>query len=458
MNTEGPWAIPSSWSWLRTGDVANVVGGGTPSTSNALFWENGEIPWITPADLSGYAAIHIARGARSITQEGLRGSGARIMPAGTVLLSSRAPVGYVAIASQPVCTNQGFKSFPPSDVVIAEFLYYFLLGNRRLVLEFASGTTFQEVSGKKAALIPVPVPPLAEQRRIVAAIEEHLSRLGAAVAGLNRVQAQMPRYQAAVLTAAMAGRFTSLGVANERNRPAETDGVLPGWTRKQLSSFARTASGGTPRRDNPRFFTGPIPWVKSGELGDGVVNSVEESITESAVLTSSAKVFPKGTLCIALYGATVGKVGILSMDAATNQAVAGIFLPTNVDVRFMFHFLRSIRSELIDLGKGGAQPNISQQIIRDLWVPLPPHKEQMRIVDEIDRRLSWVDEIERVVTTGLARAERLRQSILARAFSGQLVPQDPSDQPASVLLDRVRAGRAKRVAQAAKGRVRRPRR
>ena len=108
---------------------------------------------------------------------------------------------------------------------------------------------------------------------------------------------------------------------------------MSSWPTKRIGDFARTASGGMPKRGNPAFFGGAIPWVKSGELNDGVVCETEETITSDGLSRSSAKVFPKGTLCIALYGATVGKLGVLGMDAATNQAVCGIFLPPEVDTK-----------------------------------------------------------------------------------------------------------------------------
>lgn len=186
------------------GEVAEVVGGGTPSTSVPAYF-GGDVPWITPADLSGYAEKYISEGARSLTAAGLTNSGARIMPAGTVLFSSRAPIGYVAIASNPVATNQGFKSFVLCECLLPDFVYYYLQSAKGIVKSLASGTTFPELSGKEAAKIPVPVPPLDEQRAIVAEIEKQFSRIDAGVAALKRAQANLKRYRAALLKAACRG-------------------------------------------------------------------------------------------------------------------------------------------------------------------------------------------------------------------------------------------------------------
>ena len=136
-------------------------------------------------------------------------------------------------------------------------------------------------------------------------------------------------------------------------------GLPSGWVWSTVGEIAETQTGGTPSRRSAHFFQGHIPWVKSGELRDGVVHATEERITEDALDSSNAKLFPKGTLCIALYGATIGKLGILGMEATTNQAICGIFLPEGMETRFVYYFLESIRPDLIKLGQGGAQPNIS---------------------------------------------------------------------------------------------------
>jgi type I restriction enzyme, S subunit len=157
------------------------------------------------------------------------------------------------------------------------------------------------------------------------------------------------------------------------------------WPLHPLGEICQTTSGGTPSRSHPEYFGGTIPWIKSGDLTDGDVVACDENITEEALRNSSAKLFCKGTVLIAMYGATVGKLGLLGIDAATNQAVCGISTPDELDRMFLFYFLLSRRKKLIGQSAGGAQPNISQKIVRDLLVPLPPLPEQRRIVDILSR-------------------------------------------------------------------------
>jgi type I restriction enzyme S subunit len=233
---------------------------------------------------------------------------------------------------------------------------------------------------------------------------------------------------------------------------AQGEGMLPeSWVWTTIGEVAETTSGDTPFRKRPEYYTdGIIPWVKSGELRDGIISEVEESITEEALDKSSAKVFPRGTPVVALYGATVGRTGILAVDAATNQAVCAMFaLDNTFTSKFITYWLQQQRAILIGLSSSGAQPNISQRIVRAFPFPLASLAEQRRIVAEVDRRLSVVAALEAEVEAALARAARLRQSILKRAFEGRLlspvtvgaIRELPDYEPASALLARIKAGR-----------------
>ena len=156
----------TEWQTVKLGDICDVVGGGTPSTKIDDYW-NGNIPWLTPKDLSGYSNRYISKGERSITEKGLQNSSAKMLPKGTVLLTSRAPIGYVAIANNDVCTNQGFKSIVLNrELFSPEFFYYLLKNNIDYVVGMASGSTFAEISGSQVKNLEFEVPPLEIQRKI----------------------------------------------------------------------------------------------------------------------------------------------------------------------------------------------------------------------------------------------------------------------------------------------------
>jgi type I restriction enzyme S subunit len=196
-----------------------------------------------------------------------------------------------------------------------------------------------------------------------------------------------------------------------------------GWEWKKLDVLSTTTSGGTPSRGNPSFFSGDIPWIKSGELNDGFITTSEEHISLAAVESSNAKVFPKGTLLIAMYGATVGKLGILDIEAATNQAVCAIFPNKQLNRNYLFAFLKYFRKDLIGASFGGAQPNISQTVIRSIEVPIPFPDDvsksleiQNRIAIRIENIASEIAEARRLHEKIVADTNRLMDAVLAEVF------------------------------------------
>lgn len=176
---EVPFEIPESWRWVQLKSIGQIIGGGTPKTSVADYW-NGDISWITPADLGKNTSKWILKGAKSITQKGLDESSAKLMPEGSIVYSSRAPIGHIAIAAHELCTNQGCKSFvPDAQFITTEWAYYMLIARTRDIQSRASGTTFKEISGKGVGETWVSLPPIAEQQRIVAKVEELLKQVDA---------------------------------------------------------------------------------------------------------------------------------------------------------------------------------------------------------------------------------------------------------------------------------------
>ena len=191
--TELPFEIPQGWAWTRLGLIGEVVGGGTPKSKEPNYWSDNGVPWLTPADLNGHEGKRIARGRRDISRTGLNNSSAQLLPSESVLFSSRAPIGYVAIAASPLATNQGFKSIVPYIEGLTEYLYYFLLQAGPGIDAAASGTTFKEVSGKSVSLVPIPVPPVDEQRRIVARVDDLMALCDRLADGLARSRAAAER-------------------------------------------------------------------------------------------------------------------------------------------------------------------------------------------------------------------------------------------------------------------------
>lgn len=185
----------------------------------------------------------------------------------------------------------------------------------------------------------------------------------------------------------------------------------------KLEELAETSSGGTPSRGNLKYYRGSIPWVKSGELPDGIIEKVEENISKEGLNNSSTKLLPEGTLLIAMYGATVGRLGILKFPAATNQAVCAIKPKNKLDRDFLFYYLLSIRSTLLEKSFGGAQPNISQDLIRNLLIPNPPIEVQANIASKLNSQLTEIEKAREAVELAIKDLKQLEYLVFEHFLS-----------------------------------------
>ena len=213
--------------------------------------------------------------------------------------------------------------------------------------------------------------------------------------------------------------------------------VPEGWVWATLGEVGTWQSGGTPSRSNKTYYGGNIPWLKTGDLNDGLISYIPESITEEAVANSSAKINPTGSVLIAMYGATIGKLGILTFPATTNQACCACIEFNAIIQLYLFYFLLSQRNEFIAKGGGGAQPNISKEIIVNTFIPLPPLSEQQRIVMEIEKWFALINQVEHGKSDLQTVIKQAKSKILDLAIHGKLVQQNPNDEPAIELLKRM---------------------
>jgi len=224
------------------------------------------------------------------------------------------------------------------------------------------------------------------------------------------------------------------------------------WKWATLEKITDTTSGGTPKRTNKDYWNGSISWLKSGELNDGYIYEVEETITEEGLIKSSAKVFKTGTLLMAMYGATVGRLGILKVDTSTNQAVCAIFNRFNLfSNEYIFFYLKYTRQQMLEDSFGGAQPNLSQGYINNINIPFAPINEQKRIVTKIEKLFSNLDKSDQHLAHLEKQLKRYRQSVLKSAFEGELTREWREKQTdlesANELLKKIKAERITYIKQ-----------
>jgi type I restriction enzyme S subunit len=256
----------SEWKEYKISDIADVIGGGTPSTSNSSYW-NGNIPWLTPRDLTGYTKVYISKGERNITVEGLRNSSARLLPKGTVLLTSRAPIGYVAIAKNEITTNQGFKSLVlKEDYADNEFIYYWIKNNIDYLQSIGTGTTFAEISGRVVKDIEISLPPLSEQKTIASV----LSSLDDKIDLLHRQNATLEKMAETLFRQWFVERCPEPVEGEEKEE----------WEEKPLSSIANFLNGLACQKFLPKNDIDKLPVLKIKELREGFTEKSDWATTD----------------------------------------------------------------------------------------------------------------------------------------------------------------------------------
>ena len=302
---------------------------------------------------------------------------------------------------------------------------------RLAIAALQSGSTRQRISRNNLAGIAIPVPPIPEQRRIVAEIEKQFTRLDYAVSALKAVMERVQAYSQATL--------------NSQTRPASQG--CAGWARRSLNDLSDIGTGVTPLRSNDDFWrAGTIPWVTSTAVNRPFVDEPQDLVTEVALKRTNLKVYSPGTLLIAMYGEgkTRGKVSELRISATINQALAAVQIrPQWGEYReYIKLALTSAYDQIRRQASGGVQPNLNLGMIGAIEAWLPPPSEVARITSDLSAQVTDAEHMQSGVAVALVRASRLRQAILKKAFEGKLVPQDPTDEPASVLIERIRSTRA----------------
>lgn len=292
-----------------------------------------------------------------------------------------------------------------TDLVLPKYIYY------KLQTIHIDHSAHKQYWISQFSRIKVKVPSITEQQRIVSRIEELFSSLDNAVESLRKTKEQLAVYRQAVLKEAFEGKY----ITNDSSA----------YRIMRINDFADVGTGATPLTSNSAYYGGKIAWVASGKINDGRISTPTDYITDLAIQETNCKVFPAGTILVAMYGEgkTRGKCAELLIPAATNQAIAAITLKeaSPVDKSFLEWFLTLNYHNIRRKASGGVQPNLNLEIIKAISIKVFSKLAQEETVNQIESRLSICDNIEQTVNTALAQVEAMRQSILKEAFEGRLV-------------------------------------
>ncbi|MBN9479645.1 MAG: restriction endonuclease subunit S [Bordetella sp.] len=412
--------VPSHWSVSPLKTAYSIFGGATPKSEREDYWDGG-VPWVTPADLSRLTSPFIGETLRTISETGLASCAATLIPADSVILSTRAPIGSIGIATAPATTNQGCKALVSRGGAVPSFLAYTLSIATEQLRVRGKGTTFLELSGDELGRFKMPNPPPIEQAAIAAFLDRETGKIDALVEAQTRLIELLKEKRQAVISHAVTKGLDP--AAPMKDSGVEWLGQVPAhWEVKRLSYVFRTISSGTtPPSDQAAYYDGEVNWVTTGELRERAILQTAKQVSDGALRTFSAlKIYQPGTLLIAMYGATIGRLGWLAAPAATNQACCAFADPVGAETRFVFRYLQAAREFIILLASGGGQPNISQEKLRSLPIPLPPMPEQAAIIDALDGQLQNIERLEGEAEAAVALLRERRAALISAAVTGKI--------------------------------------
>lgn len=425
--SEQPYPVPENWCWTYLGCVSDVVTGGTPSKKHPEYY-GGLFPFFKPTDLD--FGRHVVEASEYLTNEGKIVS--RIIPEQSTAVCCIGSIGKCGFLEVEGTTNQQINAAIPKFNPL--FLYYYCnthYFNEELWSK-ASATTISIVNKSKMESCVFPLPPLPEQLRIVDRIESLFAKLDEAKQKAQDALDSFETRKAAILHKAFTGELTA--------QWRKEHGVgMESWERHPLKDVTQIGSGGTPSRKNSQYYLGDILWVKTGEIYWNYIYDSEEKITEEAIANSSAKLYPAGTVLVAMYGQglTRGRAAILGVPATTNQAVCALQPCDCLEKRYLYYYFMANYWEYREKAVGGNQPNYSATMIGKWIINIPSVLEQAEIVRILDDLLAKEQQAKDAAEGVLEQIDLIKKAILARAFRGELGTNDPSEKSAVELLKQV---------------------
>lgn len=386
-----------SWATASIGDVCAVVSGATPRTEDARLW-GGDILWTTPKDLSSLNTPYLDQPSRTVTEEGLRSCAATVLPPNSVLLSSRAPIGLVAINTVPMATNQGFKSLVPQPGKLdSKFLYYWLKSRTTFLQSLGNGATFKEISKAIVERIEIPLPPLDEQRRIAAILDK--------ADALRR-----KRKRALELLDGLTQSIFLEMFGEPVSNPAR-------HTTAKIGNICKVVTGNTPPRSNAALYGNAVEWIKSDNIRppERILSVATEFLSPGG--RSVARLAPPGSTlvtCIAGSPNSIGNCAMTDREVAFNQQINAL-LPQDLNPLFLYVQMRVGKRLVQDASTGGMKGLVSKSRLQDVKLLVPARSLQDAFAGQVIRVLDLADRLRAAIQN-----DTLFASLQHRAFTGKL--------------------------------------
>ena len=378
----------------KLGDICEIVSGSTPKSNVDEYWD-GDIKWITPAELSDDSYI-IYDSVRKITDIGVKKTALKPFPAGTVILSSRAPIGKVAIAGCEMYCNQGFKNLICSEVINNRFLFWFLKGHTEYLNSLGRGATFKEISKQIVENIEIDVPNMEEQLRAVNQFEK--------IRGMILLRKQ----QLTELDTLVKARFVEMfgePVSNSKN-----------WDTEKLSVICKAIyGGGTPSKSHPEYFDGNIPWVSPKDMKSAIITDSIDHITEEAIQNSTTKIVPSGAVLMVIRSGILKHtlpVAIAAVDLTVNQDMKAFIVGDRIASEFLMYYFKAIEADVLKAVRGVTADNIDFKEFQQRQIIVPPFSMQ----EQFAAFVIQVNQTKSVVQKALDEAQTLFDSLMQQYF------------------------------------------
>ena len=398
-----------------------IKNGTTPASGEADYWD-GDVLWATPEDLGKLTSDRISHTKRQVTEKAVAECNLSVLPAGSVIVSTRAPIGHMAINELPMAFNQGCRGFIPGDSVYGPFLYY-LLKSRALSLNaMANGTTFVELSRDELAAVPVEFPPLSTQRRIARFLDEKTARLDALIEKKRELLDRLAEKRQALITRAVTKGLNP----DAPMKPSGIDwlGEIPShWEVLPLRRIAsRVATGRTPPSITTDYFAdGALNWFTPGDFSTDIeLHSSARKVTREAIKDGVCTLFPERTVFLVCIGATLGKVAVSTTAASANQQINAILPDKGNDPYFLAYFLQGYQTEVQMTSNGNTLGILNQDGTKSLMMPVPPSSEQRKIASELISHDARDAETTRQIAESIGLLHDYRTALITAAVTGQL--------------------------------------
>ena len=414
--------IPQDWELRKIKTNFDIISGATPKSGEASYWD-GDIPWITPADYTT-EGVYVSAGHKSITQDGLNSCATSLIPEGSIIFSKRAPVGLVAINSNPLCTNQGCLSCVPKDAVDAKYYYYVMSIYGEQFDLFASGTTFKEISADVFANFKLPYPDFETQKQIVSFLDAKCAEIDALIAAKEKTNALLKeRRQSIIYEAVTKGLDPTVPM---KDSGVEWIGEIPeGWEIAALKRLGIPATGSTPSKDSADYWDGYIPWVSSKDMKSDYILDSEDHITQAAVDECGLTLFPPGTLIFCVRSGILRHtfpVAVSTLQVTINQDLRALSLTGDVNPAFLLYYMRGMNDTIVTLYQkiGATVESIEMDWFLYFPVVLPSREEQDRIVETLDLRCASLDQTAKQNEATIKQLKEYRQSLIYEAVTGKI--------------------------------------